>query len=204
MPSKPLFLFDLDGTVTRVELLPRIAERAGIERQMRVLTEATIAGKVPFEDSLRDRVKLLGGLDIGLVRDVCTGAPLNERLVAFMQENREHCAIVTGNLDVWIGGLAERIGVRLFCSKAQVEGAHVVGLEHILRKVTVLDELEDVAKGRTVVAIGDGHNDAELIERAHVGIAYGGVHSPAQSVLEVCTHAIYDEATLCRFLRRLS
>ena len=196
----PVFLFDLDGTVTAEELLPRIAAHAGIEPEMRALTEATVAGRAPFEESLRHRVGLLGRLPIAVVRDVCASARLNDDIVGFIRERPERCAIVTGNLDVWIRPLAERIGARLFCSTAAVQGDRVVGIARILRKVTVLDQVD----GAPVVAIGDGHNDAELLERAAVGVAFGGVHAPASSLLDVCTHAVYDSAHLCRFLRQLS
>ena len=51
--------------------------------------------------------------------------------------------------------------------------------------------------------MGDGSNDADMISMAEVGIGFGGVRRIAPSVLEVCTHAIYEEGRLVDFLRRL-
>jgi hypothetical protein len=42
-----------------------------------------------------------------------------------------------------------------------------------------------------------------MVSMARVGIGFGGVRSVAPSVLEVCTHAIYDEGRLVQFLNRL-
>ena len=53
------------------------------------------------------------------------------------------------------------------------------------------------------VAIGDGNNDAEMIEAAEVGIGYGGVREIAPAVLACASHAIYDEEKLVEFLERL-
>ena len=54
------------------------------------------------------------------------------------------------------------------------------------------------------VAVGDGNNDAEMIDAAEVGIGYGGVRDIAPSVLSCASHAIYDEARLVAFLEILT
>ena len=54
------------------------------------------------------------------------------------------------------------------------------------------------------VAVGDGNNDAEMIEAAEVGIGYGGVRPVAPSVLECATHVVYQEDKLVDFLNKLA
>ena len=53
------FLFDLDGTITMEELLPRIATQVGVKEQIQKLTQKTIAGEIPFEYSLKHRLEIL-------------------------------------------------------------------------------------------------------------------------------------------------
>ena len=53
------------------------------------------------------------------------------------------------------------------------------------------------------VAVGDGNNDAEMIEAAEVGVGFGGVRPIAPSVLECATHAVYSEKALVRLLNKL-
>ena len=44
-----VFLFDLDATITRAEILPEIAVKINKEQEMRDLTERTMAGEIPFD-----------------------------------------------------------------------------------------------------------------------------------------------------------
>ena len=53
------------------------------------------------------------------------------------------------------------------------------------------------------VAVGEGNNDAEMIEAAEIGIGYGGVREIAPSVLACASHAVYQEEKLVEFLERL-
>jgi archaeosine-15-forming tRNA-guanine transglycosylase len=54
-----------------------------------------------------------------------------------------------------------------------------------------------------IVAIGDGNNDAEMMEKADIGIGFGAIRDIAPAVLERASHAIYTEKKLCEFLNDL-
>lgn len=49
--SEYVFLFDLDATITRTEILPEIAIKIDKQQQMRELTEKTMTGEIPFDHS---------------------------------------------------------------------------------------------------------------------------------------------------------
>ena len=57
--SEYIFVFDLDSTITKKEILPTIAEKIGKLDEMRELTESTMMGIIPFKTSFINRVKLL-------------------------------------------------------------------------------------------------------------------------------------------------
>ena len=58
--SDYIFLFDLDATISKVEILPEIARKIHKEEEMRVLTERTMQGEIPFEKSfLRNMRKII-------------------------------------------------------------------------------------------------------------------------------------------------
>ena len=107
---------------------------------------------------------------------------------------------MTGNLDVWIDGLIEKLGMgkNVFCSKALVEDGYVQDVFNIVEKDAVIRQMV-----LPFVAVGDGNNDAEMIEAAEVGIGYGGVRPVAPSVLECATHVVYQEDKLVYFLNKL-
>ena len=108
---------------------------------------------------------------------------------------------MTGNLDVWICDLMERMGLspdHVLCSHATVVDDKIVSVDEVIDKGKAITALP-----RPFAAIGDGNNDAEMVGAADVGIGFGGVREIAPSVLNNATHAVYTEEKLCQFLRRL-
>jgi HAD superfamily phosphoserine phosphatase-like hydrolase len=192
------FLFDLDGTITRQEILPEIARAIGVEDEIAELTERTMAGELPFESSLRRRVEILSQVPISRVREIVAGIEIDPHIEAFLRENRDRCTIVTGNLDVWIADLVARLGVPCRSSVAEARGDRLIGLRHVLDKADVALEFSG-----PICSIGDGYNDLGLMAAAEFGVAYGGVHAPAPGLLDVASHAVYDPERLCRLLSAL-
>lgn len=192
------FAFDLDGTITKHEVLPIIAKELGIEEEMAQLTRRTMDGEIPFDHSFTMRVDMLKTIPISRVQKIVGKVPLSNRIVSFIQENADRCHIVTGNLDVWIRLLVQKIGCHVLSSDAHYENDTVLGIKKILRKKDIHTHVD-----APVIAIGDGNNDLEMLMHAPISIAYGGVHPPAPSLLEVSHYAIYDEETLCNMLKRL-
>lgn len=198
--SKYIFLFDLDSTVTRQEILPTVAKTLGIYAKMTSLTERTMRGEIPFKQSFLQRVELLKDVPVSEVNELVSKIQLNEKLVEFIQQNQDRCHIVTGNLNVWIEGLMQRMGMErnVFCSKAIVKDNHIENVFSIVDKNAVISQMI-----LPFVAVGDGNNDAEMIEAAEIGIGYGGVRNIAPAVLACASHAIYNEEKLVEFLNRL-
>ena len=86
--SRYVFLFDLDSTVTKQEILPTIAKRLGIYEQMSALTEKTMQGEIPFKQSFLQRVDLLKDVPVSEVCAMVENIQLNERLVDFIKRNQ--------------------------------------------------------------------------------------------------------------------
>ena len=198
--SRYIFLFDLDSTVTKQEILPTISKKLGIYEKMSELTESTMRGEVPFKQSFLQRVDLLKNVPVSEVNEMVSKIQLNNHLGDCIRVNHDRCYIVTGNLDVWIDGLIRKIGMErnTFCSKAIVKNDYIEDVFNIVDKNAVIGQMV-----LPFVAIGDGNNDAEMIEAAEVGIGYGGVREIAPAVLACASHAIYDEEKLVEFLERL-
>ncbi len=199
--SKFIFLFDLDSTITRQEILPSIAREIGMQDEMSSLTECTMKGEIPFKKNFLQRVDLLKKLPICDVQNIVANIDLNHKLVEFIQRNKERSYIVTGNLDVWIELLLKKLGMEnnVFCSKALASNGYIQDVLSIIDKGIITSQML-----LPFVAVGDGNNDAEMIDAAEVGIGYGAVRPIAPAVLECATHVVYHEDKLVDLLEKLT
>lgn len=198
--SRYVFLFDLDSTLTKQEILPTVSMKLGIYKKMKELTESAMKGEIPFKQSFLERVALLKDIPVSMVSQMIGEIYLNEKLIDFIRKNQERCYVVTGNLDVWVEGMMKNIGMEknVFSSKALVRDDRIQEIFSILDKSVVISQMV-----LPYVAVGDGNNDAGMIEGAELGIGYGGVREIASSVLACASHAIYSENKLVEFLERL-
>lgn len=198
--SDYIFVFDLDSTITKQEILPTISKMINKEKEIRDLTESTMMGIIPFKTSFLNRVKLLSELDVDCVCDAIEKIPLNDNIVEFIKENKERCYVVTGNLNVWIKGLMKKIGMEnhVFSSFAEVE-------QNRISKVISVADKEYIVKQfvQPFVMIGDGDNDSCMAKYASVSIGFGGVRNIAPSLLENIDYAFYDDKRCADFLRKL-
>ena len=138
--SEYIFLFDLDSTITKVEVLPEIAKTINMEERMRNITDKTMKGELPFDKSFSNRIEFLKDIPVSRVSEIVANVPLHEKLVEFIRENADRCYVVTGNLDVWIAGLMDKLGMseHCLCSKAKVENDHIMGVEKIIDKAEAI------------------------------------------------------------------
>ena len=197
---KPLFVFDLDSTITKCELLPLIAGRSGLGGRMARLTEEAMRGSAPFAEDFPRRVGLLVGIPVPEAQKIVLHAPLNGEIARFLRENPERCRIVTGNLDAWIDPLVESLSMqgKCMCSKAVVCGERLLGIKSILDKAEAVATLP-----HPFVAIGDGSNDIGMLQAADIGIAFGGVREPSEALIAVADMVVRDEKELIQILQKL-
>ncbi|MEA0554062.1 HAD family phosphatase [Lysinibacillus irui] len=196
------YCFDLDGTITKEEILPLISKEIGLYEEISALTEATIKGIIPFEKSFLLRCRLLMDIPVSKVRKIVTETFLHNEIVDFIQKNKENCFVITGNLDIWISQLVEeRLGCSVYSSRAEEHDDTLCKVVKILHKEQAISQIKE--KYNRIVAIGDGMGDVSMFQSADIGIAFGGVHAPIESLLEVSNYVVYEEKALCRLLNTL-
>lgn len=198
--SNYIFLFDMDSTITRKEVLPEVAKKIGKLSEMRQLTEATMRGEIPFRTSFLNRVQLLNDISVKEVNQIVSDIELNPYIVDFIEKNRDRCYVVTGNLDVWISGLMKKLKMdnHCYCSKADVVN------DRISKVVSVADkELMVKQFVQPLVVIGDGDNDSGMARMADIAVGFGGVRPIAQSLLRNSDFAFYDDKRCAEFLWKL-
>lgn len=198
--SDYIFLFDLDSTITKAEILPTVSMETNRNNEMRELTEATMRGELPFKTSFMKRVEILRPIEVSKVRNIVRNIPLNDGIASFIKSNSDRCFVVTGNLDVWISDLMSDLCMKehLYCSKANVKD------DRLVQVISVADK-ELIAKQfvQPMVVVGDGDNDSGMARLADIAIGFGGVRPIAPSLLQNIDYAFYDDKTCSNFLWKL-
>ena len=177
-----LVVFDLDNVLIDTETIDEIAKIKGIEKEISDITLQAMQGKIPFEESIKQRVKKLEGIstaDIDKAMDKISFNPGAEETAAELKKQGYKLAIITGSFDVIAYKIKEKLNVDyVFCNILEVENGvltgEVSGPLVTQNKVDVLRQLVDDI-GITLdecVAIGDGANDLEMVKNAKIGIAY--------------------------------
>lgn len=199
--QESIYAFDLDGTITRKETLPVLAAALGVEAEMALLTRLTMEGKLDFQQSFKLRYCVLRNLPIGKIHDIMEEIPLDSAIEEFIKENRDACAIVTGNLDSWIEPIVRKLGCRCFSSCEIHRPEAFVPDICFVDKGAAVRELRIDAK--RVVAVGEGANDIPMLAEADIAIGYGGIHKPADEVISLADYVVQDGEELCSILSSL-
>lgn len=194
--------FDLDGTLTKEEILPKISKSIGLFEEIDLLTKITMDGLITFDKSFKLRVKLLSSVPISKVRSIIEGIKIDNNLRDFINKYRDNCYIVTGNLDVWVNDfIVKNYGCNYFSSISIHNDDTLIGISHILNKAEAVNKLKE--KYNTVISVGDGMNDCPMFEISDMSIAYGGTHQPVSSLIKMSNYVCYDSKTLVELLTSL-
>ena len=183
--AKRVVIMDVDSTLTETEVIDLLAAEAGVEERVSRITAAAMAGEVPFEESLRQRVALLEGLDEAALDRVAAKVKLTPGARTFVRTLKRlgmTTAIVSAGFTRFTTSLAADLGIDYSLSNTlDVKGGVLTGrlageLVDGPRKARFLAEVAEAEGVSTnqVVAIGDGANDLDMLAAAGLGIAFNG------------------------------
>lgn len=136
------------------------------------------------------------------MRSIVEAVPLDRDIFHFIRSNPENCFLVTGNLDIWIEAIVQKCGCGVFSSRADYANGRLK-VSSVLNKADAIKSIREMGKFRRIVAVGDGANDAPMMDVADVAVAYGGVHAPAESAIQRAHYIANSGGALCRLLETL-
>jgi phosphoserine phosphatase len=181
---KRLFLADMDSTMIGQECIDELAAFVGLKDHVAGITERAMRGEIAFEPALRERVALLKGLSVDVVKKVIeeriTLTPGGRAVVATMRAHGAWTCLISGGFTLFTQAIANKIGFQenrgneLIVSDGKLTGEvrePIVGRAAKLATLTELREAADLDNIDTLV-VGDGANDLGMIDEAGLGIAF--------------------------------
>ncbi|HBN62825.1 MAG TPA: phosphoserine phosphatase SerB, partial [Porphyromonadaceae bacterium] len=67
------------------EVIDELAVRAGVGDEVKAITERAMRGEIDFNESFKERVALLEGLDESVMKEIAESLPITEGLDRMMQ-----------------------------------------------------------------------------------------------------------------------
>ncbi|MBN8229167.1 phosphoserine phosphatase SerB [Corallococcus macrosporus] len=181
--GKRMVVMDMDSTLIRIEVIDELARAYGVHAKVAAITERAMHGEMDYDESLRQRVALLAGLDARVLHDLAANLPLTEgaeTLIRVLRRLGYRTAVISGGFSVAAEALQKRLGIDFAYSNAlevqdgKLTGRTVGTIVNARRKAELLETLakQEGILLEQVIAVGDGANDLLMLEKAGLGIAF--------------------------------
>ncbi|GAB3714143.1 phosphoserine phosphatase SerB [Amycolatopsis oliviviridis] len=181
--AKRLVVFDVDSTLIQGEVIEMLGAHAGVEPQVREITEAAMRGELNFGESLERRVALLEGLPETVLDEVAASIELTpgaRTTIRTLKRMGFRCGVVSGGFTKIIQSLVDDLGLDFAAANELevVDGkltGRVVG--EIVDRAGKAKALRRFAEEYEIslqqcVAVGDGANDIDMLSVAGMGVAF--------------------------------
>jgi len=198
-----LAIFDVEGVIYDAEYLPLLAEKVNKENKIWEITKKGIEGKIDWVEGLKERVRLLRGMDYDTCIQVANSLPI-------MTGAREACQTlknagwklmaVSGGFTIITDRLKQELHLdcvfsnELVFKDNKLDGV-IVNVNADKAKSAKIKILEWNEKNENVTVVVDGANDVKLFDISGLGIAFR-----AQDLVKDLATVTLDEKDLSKII----
>jgi phosphoserine phosphatase len=187
----------MDSTLIQQEVIDELAVSLGVQDKVSAITHRAMNGELDFDQSLRERVRLLKGTPesaIVQVLDRIHLTPGAEELVRILKRLGYRTAVISGGFIEVVEPIRKRLGLDYaYANTLEVRDGVLTGevLGTIVNRQRKAELLVNIAQAERieldqVIAVGDGANDLDMLHRAGLGIAFNAkrtVQEQAQAAI---------------------
>jgi phosphoserine phosphatase len=158
--------------------------RAGVGDKVKEITARAMRGEIDFKQSFTERVALLKGLDVSVMKEIAENLPITEgadRLMTVLKRCGYKIAILSGGFTFFGEYLQKRWGIDyVYANELEIDengkltGRYVGDVVDGQRKRELLRLIAQVEKVNIAqtIAVGDGANDLPMLSESGLGIAF--------------------------------
>lgn len=182
--EKKLVVFDMDSTLIREECIDELGGALNIKEKIATITRKAMNGEVDFKEALRERVHLLKGVHESVLQDIAsrlTLTPGAADLIATLKRMGYTVALISGGFSFFTNILKHKLDLDYaFGNELIIENGRLTGEvnENMIidakQKAKIQAWIAQIQKVpmENIVTIGDGANDAIMIQNSGLGIGF--------------------------------
>ena len=204
-----LAVFDFDSTLMDGETIDFFADELGIGKEVALITEEAMSGRLDFFESLQQRVGLLKGLDYSIVEKISQNLPYMKgakETISALKEKGITVVCFSGGFRSATGYAKDILGYDAdFSNVLHEKDGKLTGLvggdmmfSHSKGDMLIrLQNILGVSKDETLVC-GDGANDLSMFAHASTRVAFCG-----RDILKKEANIIIDTKDLTQILEKI-
>ena len=203
-----LLVMDMDSTLITMETIDELADMVNIKAEVAAITERAMRGEIEYDQSLRERLALLKGLDESALQRVYDErlrfSPGAERMLEKVRAAGIKTMLVSGGFTYMTDRLKTRVHLDYTHSNVlkiidgKLTGEVVGEIVNADAKLAALRRIaaKTGASKEQIAGVGDGANDLKFLAECGVSFAYHAKPVVREKTTYAINHAGLD-AMLC-------